>query len=37
MTMLIEILNDPDVPPRKRVLSAELVVRGSTAPRGAPR
>jgi len=34
MTMLIEILNDPDVPPRKRVLSAELVVRGSTGPRG---
>lgn len=34
MTMLIEILNDPEVPPRKRVLSAELVVRGSTGPRG---
>jgi LacI family repressor for deo operon, udp, cdd, tsx, nupC, and nupG len=33
MTMLIEILNDPAVPPRKRVLSAELVVRGSTGPR----
>jgi len=33
MTMLIEILNDPEVPPRKRVLSAELVVRGSTGPR----
>jgi LacI family repressor for deo operon, udp, cdd, tsx, nupC, and nupG len=33
MTMLIEILNDPTVPPRKRVLSAELVVRGSTGPR----
>jgi LacI family repressor for deo operon, udp, cdd, tsx, nupC, and nupG len=33
MTMLIEILNDPQVPPRKRVLSAELVVRGSTGPR----
>ncbi|SEM49163.1 LacI family transcriptional regulator, repressor for deo operon, udp, cdd, tsx, nupC, and nupG [Luteibacter sp. UNCMF331Sha3.1] len=32
MTMLIEILNEPDVPPRKRVLSAELVVRGSTGP-----
>jgi len=32
MTMLIEILNDPEVPPRKRVLSAELVVRGSTGP-----
>jgi len=33
MTMLIEILNDPQVPPRKRVLSADLVVRGSTGPR----
>jgi len=33
MTMLIEILNDPEVPPRKRVLTAELVVRGSTGPR----
>jgi LacI family repressor for deo operon, udp, cdd, tsx, nupC, and nupG len=33
MTMLIELLNDPEVPPRKRVLSADLVVRGSTAPR----
>jgi LacI family transcriptional regulator, repressor for deo operon, udp, cdd, tsx, nupC, and nupG len=32
MTMLIEILNDPDVPTRKRVLSADLVVRGSTGP-----
>jgi len=37
MTMLIEILNDPEVPPRKRVLSADLVVRGSTAPRGTGR
>ena len=33
MTMLIELLNDPEVPPRKRVLSADLVVRGSTASR----
>lgn len=32
MSMLIELLNDPEVPPRKRVLSADLVVRGSTAP-----
>jgi LacI family repressor for deo operon, udp, cdd, tsx, nupC, and nupG len=32
-TMLIELLNDPGVPPRRRVLSADLVVRGSTAPR----
>jgi len=32
-TMLIELLNDPAVPPRKRILSADLVVRGSTAPR----
>lgn len=31
MTMLIELLADPEVPPRKRVLSADLVVRGSTA------
>jgi LacI family transcriptional regulator, repressor for deo operon, udp, cdd, tsx, nupC, and nupG len=35
MTMLIELLNDPEVPPRKRVLSADLVVRGSTAPHAA--
>ncbi|HEY9131873.1 MAG TPA: LacI family DNA-binding transcriptional regulator [Dyella sp.] len=33
MTMLIELLNDPGVPPRKRVLSADLVVRGSTGLR----
>jgi LacI family repressor for deo operon, udp, cdd, tsx, nupC, and nupG len=33
MAMMIEILNDPEVPPRKRVLAAELVVRGSTGPR----
>jgi transcriptional regulator, LacI family len=32
MTMLIELLNDPEVPPRKRVLSADLVIRGSTGP-----
>ena len=37
MTMLIELLNDPEVPPRKRVLSADLVVRGSTAARGSGR
>jgi LacI family transcriptional regulator, repressor for deo operon, udp, cdd, tsx, nupC, and nupG len=37
MTMLIEILNDPEVPPRKRVLSAELVVRGSSGPCAAQR
>ncbi|BDU18974.1 LacI family DNA-binding transcriptional regulator [Dyella sp. GSA-30] len=37
MTMLIELLNDPEVPPRKRVLSADLVVRGSTAPRAGGR
>jgi LacI family repressor for deo operon, udp, cdd, tsx, nupC, and nupG len=35
--MLIELLNDPEVPPRKRVLSADLVVRGSTAPRATGR
>lgn len=32
MTMMIELLNDVDVPARKRILSADLVVRGSTAP-----
>ncbi|KJV35368.1 LacI family transcriptional regulator [Luteibacter yeojuensis] len=32
MTMMIELLADPEEPPRKRVLAAELVVRGSTAP-----
>lgn len=32
MTMLIELLNEPEVPTRKRILSAELVVRGSTGP-----
>ncbi|WP_266158938.1 LacI family DNA-binding transcriptional regulator [Dyella silvatica] len=37
MTMMIELLNDPQVPPRKRVLSADLVVRGSTAPRTSKR
>lgn len=37
MAMLIELLNDPDVPPRKRMLSADLVVRGSTAPRAGRR
>ncbi|URX64716.1 LacI family transcriptional regulator [Luteibacter anthropi] len=34
MSMMIELLNDPSVPSRKRVLSADLVVRGSTAPAG---
>jgi len=33
MTALLEILDNPRVPPRKRVLATELVVRGSTAPR----
>ena len=37
MSMMLELLNDPEVPPRKRVLSADLVVRGSTAPRGTRR
>lgn len=37
MSMLLELLSDPQVPPRKRVLTADLVVRGSTAPRGAGR
>jgi LacI family transcriptional regulator, repressor for deo operon, udp, cdd, tsx, nupC, and nupG len=31
MRMLIELLNDPSTPVLKRVLSADLVVRGSTA------
>jgi LacI family transcriptional regulator, repressor for deo operon, udp, cdd, tsx, nupC, and nupG len=35
MAMMIELLTDPEVPARKRVLAAELVVRGSTAPRKA--
>lgn len=33
MTMLIEILAGKDVPPRKRILPTQLVVRGSTARR----
>jgi LacI family repressor for deo operon, udp, cdd, tsx, nupC, and nupG len=37
MTMLIELLNDPEVPARKRVLTADLVVRGSTGPRATGR
>jgi LacI family transcriptional regulator, repressor for deo operon, udp, cdd, tsx, nupC, and nupG len=32
-TLLIEILNDRDVPPRKRIMPTQLVVRGSAAPR----
>jgi len=32
MSMLIELLGDAEAPPRKRILSAELIVRGSTAP-----
>ena len=32
MSMLIELLADPNVPPRKRVLSADLIVRASAAP-----
>ena len=34
MRMLIELLNDPSTPVLKRVLSADLVVRGSTARYG---
>lgn len=37
MSMMIELLNDPEVPARKRILSADLVVRGSTAPRAGGR
>jgi len=33
MSMLLEILEDPRTPPRKRVLPAELVIRDSTARR----
>ena len=33
MTLLIEILSGTDVPPRKRILPTQLVVRGSTARR----
>jgi len=33
MSMLIELLHNPGVPARKRILAADLVVRGSTAPR----
>ncbi len=37
MSMLLEILTDTDVPPRKRVLPTQLVVRGSTSvPRKPP-
>jgi LacI family transcriptional regulator, repressor for deo operon, udp, cdd, tsx, nupC, and nupG len=32
MNMMIEILNDPNVPARKHILPTQLVVRGSTAP-----
>jgi len=32
--LLIELLNDPSTPVLKRVLSADLVVRGSTARYG---
>jgi LacI family repressor for deo operon, udp, cdd, tsx, nupC, and nupG len=31
MNMLIELLRGEDVPPRKRILPTQLVVRGSTA------
>ena len=37
MTLLVEILSGAQVPPRKRVLSTQLVVRGSTARCPAPR
>lgn len=35
MTMLMEILRDVSVPPRKRILPTQLVVRESTGPRKA--
>jgi LacI family repressor for deo operon, udp, cdd, tsx, nupC, and nupG len=31
MSMLIEILTGADVPPRKRILPTQLIVRGSTS------
>jgi DNA-binding LacI/PurR family transcriptional regulator len=31
MTLLIEILQNPGSPPRRRVLPTQLLVRGSTA------
>lgn len=31
MSMLIEIMTEPNVPPRKRILQTQLVVRGSAA------
>lgn len=37
MNMMIELLSDPGVPARKRMLSADLVVRGSTAARATGR
>src|SRR5262249_27549195 len=37
MSLLVEILTDPAVPPRKEVLPVELVVRGSSARCSAPR
>lgn len=36
MSMLIEILTGDDVPPRKRILPTQLVVRGSTTRIGQP-
>ena len=36
MSMLIEILTGDDVPPRKRILPTQLIVRGSTARYGQP-
>jgi DNA-binding LacI/PurR family transcriptional regulator len=33
MTMLLEILKGADVPPRKRILPTQLIVRDSTARR----
>lgn len=30
--MLLEILDDPDTPPRTRILPTQLIVRGSTCP-----
>ena len=35
MTLLLELLRNPQTPPRKRILPTQLIVRGSTA--AAPR
>jgi LacI family transcriptional regulator, repressor for deo operon, udp, cdd, tsx, nupC, and nupG len=36
MRLLLEILNDPATPPQRRILSTQLIVRGSTARQTPP-